>query len=103
MGHTEPVLCVPTAGFGFNGIVGSLGVAGAGEPLDVLLLGGSVHLWVRSRRGSRHGLPLDCFSEPWLPQAVVGRYRRPCASHQVQLGTRALSSTLLNCAGKQAA
>jgi len=73
VGHTEPVYRVLTTGFGFNGITGSLGVAGTGEPLDVLLLGGTVDLLARSRWGSLHGLPLGCFPEPWLPTGSIAR------------------------------
>jgi len=71
VGHAEPVLRVLTTGFGFDGITGSLGISGTGEPLDVLLLGGAIDLLVRSRRGSLHGLPLSRFTEPWLPMGSI--------------------------------
>lgn len=58
VGHTEPVLRVLTTGFGFDGIAGSLGIAGTGEPLGVFLLGGTIDLRVRSRRSSLYGLAL---------------------------------------------
>ncbi|AIB13430.1 hypothetical protein ABAZ39_15880 (plasmid) [Azospirillum argentinense] len=67
------MLRVLTAGFGFDGIAGPLGIDGAGKPLAVLLLGGTVELLVRSRRVSLHSLPLGRFAEPWLPTATIAR------------------------------
>ncbi|MCW2241792.1 hypothetical protein M2351_006437 [Azospirillum canadense] len=67
------MLRVLAARFGLDGIAGSLGIIGAGEPLRVLLLGGTIHLWAGSRRGSLYGLLLGCFAEPKLPTGATAR------------------------------
>ncbi|MBP2294980.1 hypothetical protein [Azospirillum rugosum] len=71
--HTKPMLRVLAAGFGFDGIAGPLGIARAGEPLRVLLLGRSIHLWARSRRGCLCGLLGGRFAEPRLPTGSTAR------------------------------
>ncbi|MCW2239097.1 hypothetical protein M2351_003727 [Azospirillum canadense] len=67
------MLRVLAARFGFDGIAGSFGLASAGEPLSVPLLGRTIHLWVRSRRGSLRGLLLGRFTEPQLPTGATAR------------------------------
>lgn len=71
VGYAEPMLRVLTTGFGFDGIAGSLGIVGAGEPLGMLLLGGTIDLLMRSRRSALYGLPLGRFTEPWLPTGSI--------------------------------
>ena len=73
MGHTKPMLRVLAARLGFDGIVGSLGIDGAGKPLSMFLLGRTVHLWVRSCWGPLRGLLLGRFTKAWLPTGSAAR------------------------------